>query len=293
MVRRGVAIAVGALAVAAIAGGCALGRQSAAGHAIDDSPRVLARQPGLGITLSVTGRLVHQGTLPQRPAPPQPLELSGFVDLEHGRAEYHPTSSPRAMVVFDGETVYGLTPNAAPDDARPWVAVVLDKHLSDTRLDPSGTPVTLAAADSLRPALLVDFLDGVLTGSIRRVGTQTIGGVAATEYLVRYDYSQALVNATRVSYSQRAQDDEAKLLKALSISTGHLGHGAVWLDSSGLPRRVEETFVETPAPQAQIDVTFTMTFTPEPSRKVAVPGPDSVVTMPSLFEFLTSVGAPQ
>lgn len=284
---RTLAVIVTLVAVATGLTGCAFQDKTAAGRLIHDAPKMLQRAPGLDVTLSVTSQLISRGSLSATPPPAPSVRFIGVVDLRHGLAFYRQQSSPQPSVVFDGNTIYALTPGASAQTARPWVAVVADKKLADRRLDASSVAASVSAAYALRPSLLIDFLDGALTGSIHRVGPAMVGSVPATAYTARFDLSQALTNATRKNYTQREQDDVAKLLSVLSINTGDLDRGEVWLDASGLVRQMQLTIEETPAPQSRIDVTFLMTLTPAAAgARVAAPGPDTVITMPSLFQFL-------
>ena len=285
---RALASAVAALVSAASLASCAFQDKTSAGRLIHEAPRLLQRQPGLDLTLAVSARLTSRGTLASMPAPAPPIRFDGSVDLRHGLSFYRLEPSGRPSVVFAGDTIYGLTPGASADDARPWVSVVADKKLSDQRLDSSSVSASLAAAYALRPSLLIDFLDGALTGSIHNVGKATVAGVETTAYTARFDLSQALTNTTRTNYSQRQQDDVAKVLSVLSIDTGNLERGEVWLDAHGLPRQFALTIDETPAPQAHLAVSLLMTLTPlTRTPAIPVPGPDTVITMPSLFQFLT------
>lgn len=292
-VRSGrLATTAGAVALVLLTtSGCLINDKTAAGRTLHDAPKVLSRSPSVAITVQFVSRLVRRGTLATIPAPDPGLTLTGVMDPRTGRAYYETAGSSKPAVVFDGNTVFAMLPSAKPDDARPWISTVTNKKLTDYILDPTAVPGSLAAF-ALRPGFLLDLLSGALTGSIKRVGPATVNGVATTEYTAKFVIDQALYNSTRVTYSQKQQDDLAKLFKILGIKSGDLDAGAAWIDAQGNPRQLEVAINESPADQSRIVLLVGVQFTPQSTpADFSVPNANTVETVPSLSQYLLPLKA--
>ena len=276
--------ALAALAACALLSGCLLETKTTEGRALHDAPEVLARAQSVGLSLSVSSRLAKQGSLTTLPARDPGLRLDGVLDLRSGRATY--TASGRPVSVFDREHAYALRPHARPTDARPWVKVTVDEDLGDRLLDPAALPASLAVL-VLRPTVLVDSLAGALTGSIEKRGAEVVDGTPTTRYTARFDLAQALAKAKRREYSQREQDDLAKLFEVLGMEEDALHDGAVWLDAQGAPRRLVLELHEEPTPESLILVDVDLRLVPRSDpAAIEVPQANAVTTVPSLFQFL-------
>jgi hypothetical protein len=190
------------------------------------------------------------------------------------------------VAIFDRNRAYALRPHARPSDARPWVEVALDEHLKDLVLDPAALPPSLAVL-ALRPSVLVDALGGALTGSIDKLGRNDVDGTPTTKYKARFDLTQGLSEAKRRRYSQREQDDLAKVFEVLGIKGDELNDGTVWLDAQGAPRRLQIALRESPTPQSLILLEIDLKLAPrtEPAA-IDVPNGNAVTTVPSLYQFL-------
>jgi hypothetical protein len=275
---------VGALLAPVLLSGCLLNTKTAEGRALHDAPEVLARSRSVGLSLAVSSRLVKMGSLTTLPARDPGLRLEGVLDLKTGRAAY--TSSGRPVAVFDRDHAYALRPHARPTDARPWVKVTVDEDLNDQVLDPSALPASLAVL-GLRPTVLVDALAGALTGSIEKRGQEDVDGRPTTKYTARFDLAQALAMAKRREYSQREQDDLAKLFEVLGMEEDAIHDGAVWLDADGAPRRLVLALKESPTPESLILVGIDLHLVPRSeAAAIDVPGVNAVTTVPSLFQYL-------
>ena len=280
VLRRATAAAVLPL----LTSGCLLTTKTAEGRALHNAPLVLARSKSVDLTLAVSSRLVHPGSLSTLPALDPGYRLTGVLDLASDRADY--SAGGRPVAVFDRNRAYVLRPHARPDDARPWVEVKLDDHLKDLWLDPSALPSSLAAL-ALRPSVLVDSLSGALTGSIDTVGKEDVDGVPTTKYTARFDLTQAFDKAERRRYSQHQQDDLAKLFQVLGVKRDELNNGAVWLDANGAPRRLTLDLRETPTPQTLLLLQLDLRLVPQSKpASVVVPNGNAVTTVPSLFQYL-------
>jgi hypothetical protein len=270
--------------VSVLTSGCLLETKTAEGRALHDAPEVLARSQSVGLSMTVSSRLVKQGSLTTLPARDPGFKVEGVLDLKTGRAAY--LASGRPVSVFDRDHAFALRPHARPTDARPWVKVTVDEDLNDQVLDPAALPPSLAVL-ALRPSVLVDSLAGALTGSIEKRGAEDVDGTPTTKYTARFDLVQALSVAKRREYSQREQDDLVKLFEVLGMEGDAIHDGAVWLDDQGAPRRLALALREEPTPESLILLNVDLKLVPrsEPAT-IDVPGGNSVTTVPSLFQFL-------
>ena len=113
-----------------------------------------------------------------------------------------------------------------------------------------------------------------------------VDGTPTTRYTARFDLTQALDKAERHTYSQREQDDLAKLFEVLGIKEDALHEGTVWLDADGRPRRVALAIRLEPTPQSLILLLVDLRLTPTTTAAVDVPELSAVTTVPSLFQYL-------
>jgi hypothetical protein len=280
VLRRATAAAVLPL----LASGCLLNTKTTEGRALHDAPQILARSESVGVSLTVASRLVRQGSLTTVPGPDAGFHVDGVMDLESDRAVY--TAAGKPVAVFDGRRAFALRPHARPSDARPWVQVSIDDDLQDEVLDPAALRPSLAAL-AFRPSFFVDSLAGALTGSIEKRGAEDVDGVPTVRYTARFDLNQALSQAKRRRYSQREQDELARLLEVLGVKEDQLHDGTVWLDAQGVPRRLLLKLRESPTPQSLIVMTLDLRLEPRSTpASIEVPGVNTVTTVPSLFQYL-------
>jgi hypothetical protein len=278
-------------ALVLLTSGCLFADRTEAGRLLHNAPKKLAGIPSVAMTLHMQSQLVRRGELATIPQRDPGLTLTGVLDPRSGRAYYATSGSTKPAVVFDGNTLFALLPSAKPADARPWISAVASKKLDDYALDPAAAPGSLAAF-ALQPALLVDLLSGALTGSIHRVGPATVNGVATTEYTAKFVIEQAFTESTRVSYSQKQQDDLDKLFKVLGITEDSLDEGAAWIDAQGVPRRLQLAIHESPAERSRILLFVDLQLTPQQTpAALPVPSANSVETVPSLSQYLLPLKA--
>jgi hypothetical protein len=281
--------AIVAVVVVSLSSGCLLKTKTAEGRALHDAPQILARASSVGVSLTVSSRLVRQGSLVTLPGPDPGYRVDGILDLHSERAAY--TAGGRTVAVFDRKRTYALRPHARPSDARPWVQVSIDDDLKDQVLDPAALRPSLAAL-ALRPSVFVDALAGALTGSIDKHGTDDVDGTRTTRYTARFDLTQALAQAKRRRYSQHEQDDLAKFFEVLGVKPDELHDGSVWLDDNGAPRRLLLNLREEPTPESLVVVTLNLRLEPRSApATIEVPAGNSVTTVPSLFQFLQPLAA--
>jgi hypothetical protein len=127
---------------------------------------------------------------------------------------------------FDGSVFYLLTQGT--NRSRPWVAYDV-RHTYATREEHKGDA---AGNNVLNPAQIFGLLPGVLTGSIKNLGTEAVGDVQTTHYKANFDATKAVKHAPRAR-----QEGLLAALALMGVSDESIA-GEVWLDQSGLPRQM-------------------------------------------------------
>jgi hypothetical protein len=206
--------------------------------------------------------------------------LLGGLAAGLGGADAPDFSDPAAWkidAVTDGKVVYLKFPVIADQlpEGKSWV-----------RVDPSATG-TAAGFDlseleqftSNDPRSLLDFLKAV-SGEIETVGTEELRGVATTHYRATIDlrnYEQLVPPADR---------EELRTMLGDLVEQSGLAEMPfdVWLDESGLVRKVELTFSASPSGTADAldaSVSFEL-FDYGADVDIAVPAADEVVDASAL-----------
>jgi hypothetical protein len=119
--------------------------------------------------------------------------------------------------VLDGDDVYVKLPAAAAGafGGKPWIKIDVSQLTSGSTGANPAQILSILTADS---------------SSVTRVGSQTIGGVATTEYRATVDPTKA---------AKDASPTVQKILASLPSLTGSATFPVdVWIDAKGLPRRI-------------------------------------------------------
>jgi hypothetical protein len=173
----------------------------------------------------------------------QTVTMKGAGDFQNdpnlGQMTLAVTGGPQAISireVLQGTTVYMTSDlfNGQLPGGKSWLKLDLQKTMKSLGVD-------FATLSSQSPT---DALARLKTsGTVTKLGPQTIGGVATTHY-------SAILDAGRV----------AKLTRALGMSISY-GPVDAWIDAHGLVRRVHLTAVldgSTAVPQAAMEMTMSL-----------------------------------
>src|SRR4051794_17827181 len=155
---------------------------------------------------------------------------SAPMTIDVGRARWASVvdagQGPQVVAAFDDAVFYQYNANAG--QARPYTAVNIGR-LYDQRQQHKGD----AAGNSiLNPAYMFELLPGVLTGSIKTLGPDTVGDVATTHFQANFDATRALAHAPK-----DRQHAVAAALALMNVDNSAI-KGEVWLDAAGQPRKV-------------------------------------------------------
>ena len=143
------------------------------------------------------------------------------------------------------------------------------------------TPVLM-----LPPHVLILLLEGALTGSVERLGTEQIGDFDTTHY--RF-------NISRDKASDDLDDDETqrleRLFEAANIDGAFYDDAEVWLDEDGIARRLSITLPQRIDALTSFDLTYRLELTGPRSDPLPLPTNDDLAEVPTLPELLPGVGA--
>jgi hypothetical protein len=221
-------IAAGCLVFVAIAASCSLGEKEDWADAMHDAPEIARRAGTARVAVKVGLEPVETVG---RTEPDRFFEvLHGVVDFARRRSSTTETTGRKATLIFD-DLVAFLPRSQSGAGGKPWVSTDFietpeeDIGVEDRRFS-LGVPM-------ISPALSVELLEGVLTGSVERVGTEKVGKERLTHYRAKVAPDNAV----------REVDDEDRREGILRVFES-MGVGAevipveVWLDDRGRVRIV-------------------------------------------------------
>lgn len=249
-VLRGLVVAMIALGLA----GCSLGEKQAQGERITRSIGRLARAgPVSGeatwefrIEEIPPGAVGDFATLVRRLAP---VKVPFVADLGRDRAQLGPVGEPSAL--YAGDAVFVRRSGSSTGlSSREW------SRLDYRDLDDVDTPGVQAVADNigsptvtlLHPVHLLELVTGALTGSVRRLGTETIAGVRTTHYKANVSLDKA---DGELDLSEQERDARRAALTSLAVK-GDVLPAEMWVDDAGRLRRLQIRFTQRPARRATL-----------------------------------------
>lgn len=261
---RGLALAT-ALAVALSGCGSIRERKEQADRIIDSVDRaVAAGSAQMSVTvkadLKLEGaqRLAAGGGAGDAEIPA--MNFAAQADLARDRVAYLDLgdgTSPEAIRIYAGTTLFLRRLDAETDTQRPWVRLDL------TSVDPDEIDNgDIETADALRrvqetqgfdnPLFLLKLLRGTLSGSVKKVGEEDVRGARTTRYKFNIDREKAVRDE-----DEDVQDAYEALFKSM-FATRTVFPGEVWLDDKGLPRRYSVVLKSSVRRRALVDFRLTV-----------------------------------
>ena len=192
-------------------------------------------------------------------------------------------SSEQPAVVFDGYTIYAHKLPAVGQTAarRSWVK--LDFAGLD-RKDSSKLSIGQFLSPPINPWLVVQLLAGTLTGSVRRIGTQRVGGVDTTHYAMNVDFAKAVSR-----FSDNDKNSVIKVIKA-NLIAGTVYPAQVWLDDRGVPRRMSVRFRQQIDRLDQYGFTMTIELADLGAPvQIKLPGSDEIAEVANLPQLISTL----
>jgi hypothetical protein len=156
-------------------------------------------------------------------------DMNGVVDFGTRRSRTVETTGRKQDLIFDDLVAY--LPRSDSSAGKKWVSTsFLDEPEED--LDVEDRRFSLAIP-MVSPVMSLELLMGALTGSTRRVGTETVRGTQTTHYRAKV----APDNAAREIDDEDRREGIIRTLQTLGANTEVIDT-EVWIDGDGLVRRV-------------------------------------------------------
>lgn len=216
--------------------------------------------------------------------PPLPLQLS-YADE---RASVGSAQTPGGAIppaVFTGSAVYFRRPGSTGAEESQFGFLAWSK-LDFAKVGRKDTNLlgSVNVTNPINPTYLVRLLAGTLSGSVKRIGPETIDGVATTHYSMNVDVTKAF--ARLGDHDRQAVD---KAIKSDNLKGAVYKHAEVWLDAGGLPRRLVLRLRQQLDPDVVFALTYTMDLTDFGAPvKVTAPSPDTTANVTTLNALLES-----
>lgn len=209
---------------------CSLGPREDWAEALRDAD-VQAMDEGTARTRMAVDVKVIETVIRQTPVP-LIGRLEGTVDFRKRLSRVVGAGSSKPSTVFDDLVVY--IPRSSVSigaGSRHWARFDFKREPS---VDVDDTDRRRAVgAGMISPALAVELLEGVLTGSMRRAGQETVAGIPTTHYRAKLSQDAA---AREIDDEDR-REGVLRIFEALGVQDD-LFPVDVWMDDSGLPRRI-------------------------------------------------------
>jgi hypothetical protein len=180
------------------------------------------------------------------------VRLAFLVDLGRDRAQLAQVGKADApTAVYDHHVVFVRRTGASGGlTSREWSRL----NYVDRRKDHS--PGVQAVADNIGkptaalipPAHLLELVAGTLKGSVKRVGAETVAGVAVTHYKANLSIDSA---NRKLHISERELDARRAAMTAVAVK-GDLIPAEIWVDGKGVLRKLRLRLTQHPARSATL-----------------------------------------
>lgn len=300
LIRRWVAALCPLLAVTLAS--CGLGERQEQADRVVDAVDLTASEPRHG-TVSATMRPravdapagfdVEDLALDVDPTQLQlPVADAAFtLDQAAGTAHLGPLDADdHAEVLFDDIGIRLRRPDAAPEDARPWLALDYTSLTEGSgELDTVDPFLAYGALAVLDPRVLLDLAAGPLAGSIAVADTSADGAV---HYEANFDIPKALEDERDDAYDDDRLEQTLLVFDLLRVN-GDVHAGEVWVDSEGLVERFVLRLHVKVERYVQFDLELDLRFdhATAPPAGPAEPTADEIVLVDSLVPLRRAAGA--
>lgn len=212
-----------------LAQGCSLGPREDWAEAMRDAQDA-TRQRTAKVRMAADVKVIE--TVIRQEPEPLISRLEGTVDFGARRSRVVGTGPRKPNVVFDDLVVFlPRSSTSIAGGTRRWARFDFEREPSED-IDDNDRRRAVGAG-VISPAVATELLEGVLTGSIRRVGSESVGGARATHYRAKISQDAA---AREVEDEDR-REGIRRLFESLGVQED-LFPADVWIDEQGLARRI-------------------------------------------------------
>lgn len=217
------------LCLVLLAAGCSLGPREDWAEAIRDADEKAMDEGTASVRMSVGLETIE--TVLRESEAPVPLfaRAEGVVDFDERRAKL--TSGGRPVVFDDLVAFLPRSDASRVEGPQRWARFDF-KHEPEEDIDDNDRRLSVGAA-LISPALAVEVLEGVLTGSVERIAERKVGDTDTTHYRARLSQDAA---AREIDDEDR-REGFVRLLEILGVRED-IFDVAVYLDDQGLARKV-------------------------------------------------------
>jgi hypothetical protein len=217
-------------AVLLLASACSLGPRQDWADAIHDASKAAASSGAARVRVTTSIKVIETTIR----VTPKPLfaTLVGTADFTAHRGHVVAEQSGKVGLFFDGLQAWASRSKASIGKSdKPWARFDFAREPS-VDIDANDRRDALGAA-VISPTLASDLLEGVLTGSIKNLGSETIDGAAVTKYAARLSQDAAV----RDIRDDTRREGTLRVFETLGIRDDVFPVD-VWLDGQGRPREI-------------------------------------------------------
>jgi hypothetical protein len=155
-----------------------------------------------------------------------------------GASSWGPVAAQEFPTVrFDDRTIAVKRPDAAPDEARPWVQVRIDQlEKGSGRIETFDGLSPIGVLSVLDPRLLLDLAAGPLAGSVSVLDRQGTGPDEVVHTKANFDVLKVIDRTRRQAYTDDSRQSVELLLSLLRL-TDSPHPGEIWIGADGRVRR--------------------------------------------------------
>lgn len=222
--------ALGMLSLLLFVSSCSLGPKEDWADAIHDAPEKATRASTARVRVAVVVKVIETNI--RQTVKPLIADLEGVVDFRQRQARLAGLRADKPSVRFNDLVVYLPRSKASKGTSRQhWARFDFER---EPKVDIDDTDRRLAVgAAIISPALVPELLEGVLTGSVERRGTERRVGTSTTRYSAKLSPDAA---AREISDEDRREGVQ-RIFQTLGVQQDVFPVD-IWLDQQGRARRI-------------------------------------------------------
>jgi hypothetical protein len=183
-------VALVLLCVVTLASACSLGPREEWTRKMRDAHKLAADIGGAQVKQVVSVKAIETN-IRQQPVP-LVARSEGVADFANKRADLRGMAERKTNVVYDDLVVYGTrSPGTPGSKQKAWARFDYVREPS-TEIDDNDRRMAVGAG-LISPVIAVEVLQGVLTGSVKEVGTGVKAGVETSHYTARLAPDAAII----------------------------------------------------------------------------------------------------
>jgi hypothetical protein len=270
------------LCLVTLASACSLGPREDWAKAMRNAHKLAASDGGAHVRQSVTVKAIETNIRQE----PQALiaRSDGVVDFAHNRADLKGTSGRKTDLVYDDLVAYGTrAPGTPGEKQKPWARFDYGREPS-TDIDDNDRRMAVGAA-LISPAIALEVLEGVLTGSIKEVGTGMKAGVETTHYTARLAPDAAIIEIR----DEDRKEGVERMFQTLAVTADDFITD-VWIDAQDRVRGLRFNLIQQKDRVNRFKTTVSWEFSDyAPVAPIEPPPGDETIRSDRFRDFVTEL----